>query len=394
MLGASVTSLGWTLSAPLGVTKPDFSWISTVAAVDSMSPKTTQPAVLVTPWRVCGEAVPVGVKVTITVTPATPSVGAGSLPTSTSSPEPVGGVMMLDRLTSGRFAMPSRGQVTLEVIWTLAAFCLLVSMALQPVVLRRAVAGRRFLGDFVGRAVDRLGVFVRAGLDRLERADGVRAHLLLGLGGEDHRLVVGAVLGLGAVDDVKAVERGDDDQRDEQSADDHLHQQEALLCARLNTLGEAIADAGRGSASASGDEVGAGSAGENADRTGGWRRKCALLHEPTGLLTLRHARRSPLARRGPLNTGTSATGSPHGPRIAAPRGTGVSVTRRSPKPQREVRLLGSPSGRFPVNAGIRLCRAELVRCPEPHGSARIRFRLQVLVSTAVPWQGVASGPLE
>src|SRR5205823_10801313 len=42
---------------------------------------------------------------------------------------------------------------------------------------------------------------------------------------------------------------------------------------------------------------------------------------------------------------------PCAPTIPAPRGTGVSVTRRSPKPQREVRLLGSPLLRFPANAG-------------------------------------------
>ena len=186
MFGASVTSLGWTLSAPLGVTKPDFSWISTVAAVASMSPNTTQPAELVVPSRVCGVVEPTGVKVTLAVTPATPAVGAGALPTSTSRPEPVGGVMMLDSLTSGRLETPSRGQVT----GADEDVCAVLPGGFDGAAaggVGRAVARRRFLRDFVGRAVDRLGVCVRCGLERLQRADRVGAHLLLGLGGEDRR---------------------------------------------------------------------------------------------------------------------------------------------------------------------------------------------------------------
>ena len=80
-------------------------------------------------------------KVTLAVTPATPAVGAGALPTSISRPEPVGGVMMLDSLTSGRLAASSSGQVTVEVIWTLAPFCLVVSVALQPVVFAEPLLG-------------------------------------------------------------------------------------------------------------------------------------------------------------------------------------------------------------------------------------------------------------
>ena len=50
----------------------------------------------------------------IAVIPPTPAVGVGALPTSTSSAEPVGGVMMLDSRTG--FLVPSCGQVTDEVI--------------------------------------------------------------------------------------------------------------------------------------------------------------------------------------------------------------------------------------------------------------------------------------
>ena len=56
---------------------------------------------------------------------------------------------------------------------------------------------------------------------------------------------MGAILGLGPVDDVEAVEGGDHDESHEQRADDHLHEQEAVLCNGLDVLGqEPVADAG------------------------------------------------------------------------------------------------------------------------------------------------------
>ena len=141
MFGARVTPFVGTFRVPLVVTNPDFSLISTEADVDSMSPKTMQPALLVVPSRVSVLVELVGVKVTTAVTPGTPSVGLGLLPTSTSRPAPVGGVMMLDSLTSGRFAAPSDAQVTLDVISTLAPVCLVVSTALQPVVFAEPLLG-------------------------------------------------------------------------------------------------------------------------------------------------------------------------------------------------------------------------------------------------------------
>ncbi len=60
-----------------------------------------------------------------------------------------------------------------------------------------------------------------------------------------------------------------------------------------------------------------------------------------------------------------------------PRGTGVSVTRRSPKPQREVRLLGPPSDSIPRQRGasgimqsriMAACRLAQVRMDPPESA--------------------------
>src|SRR5271165_5949530 len=132
VFGVIVTSLGAIFRAPLGVTKRSFSTISTIAEFAGIPPKTRQPSELVVASSVPGEWVRMEVYFTTAVTPATPAVGAGAFPTSTSSADPVGGVMMLDSLTGGR--MPSAGQVTEDVIWTLAAVCAVVLLTLQPVL--------------------------------------------------------------------------------------------------------------------------------------------------------------------------------------------------------------------------------------------------------------------
>ena len=132
VFGVIVNSLGAIFRAPLGVTKRSFSGISTIAEVAGIPPKTRQPDELVVASSVPGVWVKIEVYLTMTVTPATPAVGAGAFPTSTSSAEPVGGVIMLDSLTGDR--VPSVGQVTEDVIWTLAAVWAVVLLTLQPVL--------------------------------------------------------------------------------------------------------------------------------------------------------------------------------------------------------------------------------------------------------------------
>jgi hypothetical protein len=85
----------------------------------------------------------------------------------------------------------------------------------------------------------------------------------------------------------------------------------------------------------------------------------AALAAPTRLGVLRSARRSAMRRA-------------RAPTITAPRGTGVSVTRWSPKPQREVRLLGPP---------LQTKRRERA-ATERHSSLRTRREIQE--SAAVP----------
>src|ERR1019366_5764884 len=79
-----------------------------------MPPKTRHPPSPVVASRLPDVPVPTAVYLAIAVTPLTPPVGAGALPTSTSSADPVGGVMTLESRTG--FLLPSCGQVTDEVI--------------------------------------------------------------------------------------------------------------------------------------------------------------------------------------------------------------------------------------------------------------------------------------
>jgi hypothetical protein len=84
-------------------------------------------------------------------------------------------------------------------------------------------------------------------------------------------------------------------------------------------------------------------------------RKQAHEHPPVGRL----------GRRPRAHPGT--------PRIPAPRGTGVSVTRRSPKPQRQVRFLGPPLGaRVQSPHPSADCEVEAPRLP--HGCQRTPSR--------------------
>ena len=142
MFGAIVTSLGdghW--SRPCGVTKPVFSTISTLAEVAARPVSTTHPAAPVVPSAVVCAPDSTGVKRAIAVCSATPAGGSWPLVTSTSSEEPVGGLMMLACLTAGRFVAASCGHVTVVMIWMLAPDCAAVSVALQPVASPDAFSG-------------------------------------------------------------------------------------------------------------------------------------------------------------------------------------------------------------------------------------------------------------
>ena len=65
--------------------------------------------------------------------------------------------------------------------------------------------------------------------DRLQRARGIAAQLLLGLVGQHGGLVVCALLGSRAIDDAEAGEGAHDDQPNHERADDHLHERVARL---------------------------------------------------------------------------------------------------------------------------------------------------------------------
>ena len=78
-----------------------------------------------------GAVPPAGVYLTMAVTPATPLVATGALSASTSSAEPVGGVMMLEAVTADLFVAFCASQVTVEVIAKALPLWRLVSLTLQ-----------------------------------------------------------------------------------------------------------------------------------------------------------------------------------------------------------------------------------------------------------------------
>src|SRR5271165_3600185 len=116
MFGAILTSLVFQISELHGVTNPV---------------STTQPLLFVMPSTVVGADDSTGTKVALAVTPWTS--WTPPLVTSTSSAEPIGGVITLTSLRGNRLADCSSAQLTDEVIWMLAPFSALDSVALQPV---------------------------------------------------------------------------------------------------------------------------------------------------------------------------------------------------------------------------------------------------------------------
>src|SRR5271156_818406 len=99
--GASVTCSGAILNVSDGVTYPSGGWTLTIAAVAGIAPNTPPPSEPVVPSTVVGCVVSTPVYSTLAATPGTPSSGEPPLTASTSSAEPVGGVMMLDCSTLG-----------------------------------------------------------------------------------------------------------------------------------------------------------------------------------------------------------------------------------------------------------------------------------------------------
>src|SRR6202043_3169012 len=95
-------SLGCTWGVPLVVTKFGFSLTSTVAFVAGIAVNRVQPLepVVASSQLVAPDSP--GLYVTRTTTPDTPEGGVAPFCTSTSSPDPVGGVMTLEALTAGR----------------------------------------------------------------------------------------------------------------------------------------------------------------------------------------------------------------------------------------------------------------------------------------------------
>jgi hypothetical protein len=81
-----------------------------------------------------------------------------------------------------------------------------------------------------------------------------------------------------------------------------------------------------------------------------------------------------------------------------PRGTGVSVTRWSPKPQREVRLLGPPLWPDPGFPGFLALWSRLggdvVAGGVPHGSAGIRSFRSLSIPRAIPRDVPRRSPAE
>ena len=104
-----------------------------MAAVAGMAPKTMQPELVVVASSVETDEVPTAVYLTSTVTSATPAVGAGALPTSTSRADPVGGVTTPVSTTGAAFAM-ARAQLTVDVIRSALLIWFLCCVTLQPSV--------------------------------------------------------------------------------------------------------------------------------------------------------------------------------------------------------------------------------------------------------------------
>ena len=137
MFGAICSFRGSGTRLPLGVTKPVFSSSSTVASVDWIPLSTTQPEMLVVPSTNVLVPDSLGMNFARATTPETGLPPPST--TSTSRPDPIGGVMIDDALTGSRFAFSCVFQVTVETARKLPAVLADDSVTAQPTALPVAV---------------------------------------------------------------------------------------------------------------------------------------------------------------------------------------------------------------------------------------------------------------